>query len=1363
MLRIREIDIKTAKNLTDFDPESGKQLSRTKDVDYSPLEQWLDLNGIDQEDAELFAAKSYEDITTNHIKRLSEQGKHLVFTSGQYAYFASQRVASLMQDEEQSIYAIGEASAHNHVAYGSLIISSGVKQTRTDKPSILIVDNVNRSIGSRVPEDVSPEMVEKLLDIMGDGTMLIDTPAMLNLLLPKELEAAIERGLRKTGASPEPKLVSELLEEFQNDGGIGFHLVSAQQSRAVTDEIYATVDKTVIQFRAVAEELQGIAKGTAKTSDFCSLFGVDAIISLDCIKGAEKGGDLDIPGVVQFDSALWMNRKDIARYGEQTVGPQVKGKIPNATMKELNPIILEKAQEVAAAAVDPYSQAQRQVERVERNRQRPLFIDKGEGLAEEITGYTNAEAVAAVLKSDEAGQIIQMPSIARQLNKAMRGDWLDVATAGIKIPSAMAQHHAALMPWEVCNKDLPDGAIVAYYRSPFGNVGAATIAVNNLQILKTQDRESYNKDGVSYMPPWTSKNIAITDFDSDRNGYFVGFIAKNPKALTQNLRSQLAGITDPAAQYEAGRAAIDQLIQDGTELRVADYPLAVTEFIEANRPENKPLPIPKDKKVIHPILPGESISTSIGAAWIETAKNPIGKVANQAMILESLAQNITYAPPSEHETLLSQIQKCFQKIDPLKIISDDALQKAGLPALNLSDRIQQVIDADRNKPTKPLQEAVGILTDYAMYPMAKNLQVAVDIAKSNQGINEAFQAFSHQIAYDKHDLRNNLKSANVYLDRPLPNNIKFDPVGQNVELVNVLYDLTPSVEIDREDLNAGFRDLIAITHTPAQLHSLEVLVDKYRKLTEQLREADNRIREKRSEDRQPSAVITSVGSGKALAIEKVSTAQSHNDFNMIKLDGRSGIFEILDLDKAKVLSGSDKTMKGVAKYDYALRDGESSKIVGFISNAALQAAGLTQYVKKAMGDESREGVVELPMSTATTLPPYVLQNDIDRIHHQLNGVLYHIKDHIKGREEQMVSALWRSSAGMGIAMKIAPEQIIKHLDKVPEIVLYGASDLRCQSDVVVRIDNIEVDSRVMPLASIEVDGVYQPLGIPSRKTANLAPGTIVRADLTPALDPKVRLVVDEKMISVAPAPDFEREIATTPGAFIFQRNKLEIDAYLQTESGNILIGQVDSSSRSKITKPTMSGEYRRGLYMGKGRKLDMQVRSIVGHEPVARELLKGRQNPDKSVVLLNSNSANQVVERVPEVARARESPKPHIENSPPNLRILPTPVAATDSSKVRQIDSRYRPTRGELLGWYQAADNAGNEFAKEAVVMLGTKLATEFSAEGQKPPLDYSSPSVSVSPVFYGEMVKLQATYLEVNLEAEVDFEEEEDLEMVER
>jgi hypothetical protein len=100
MLRIREIDIKTAKNLTDFDPESGKQLPRTKDVDCSPLEQWLDLQCIEEKDAELFTARFYDGVTRDDVKQLAEQGKMLVFTSGQYAYFASREVVKASQQKD---------------------------------------------------------------------------------------------------------------------------------------------------------------------------------------------------------------------------------------------------------------------------------------------------------------------------------------------------------------------------------------------------------------------------------------------------------------------------------------------------------------------------------------------------------------------------------------------------------------------------------------------------------------------------------------------------------------------------------------------------------------------------------------------------------------------------------------------------------------------------------------------------------------------------------------------------------------------------------------------------------------------------------------------------------------------------------------------------------------------------------------------------------------------------------------------------------------------------------------------------------------------------------------------------------------
>jgi hypothetical protein len=137
---------------------------------------------------------------------------------------------------------------------------------------------------------------------------------------------------------------------------------------------------------------------------------------------------------------------------------------------------------------------------------------------------------------------------------------------------------------------------VAYYRSPFPNVGAAAIAINNIRSLRWNDPESYDKQGVIFLNPWTAKNIAITDFDGDRNGCFVGFTAadvEDPNGigtkLPDYLRSQLEKLSNhpEAEQYEAARALIQEVIAEQVWVKPADYPIAVTEIIQANAPDRR--------------------------------------------------------------------------------------------------------------------------------------------------------------------------------------------------------------------------------------------------------------------------------------------------------------------------------------------------------------------------------------------------------------------------------------------------------------------------------------------------------------------------------------------------------------------------------------------------------------------------------------------------------------------------------------------------------------------------------------------------------------------------------------------------------
>jgi hypothetical protein len=1296
MLKAREFDIKTGRLLTDYDPETGRQISRTKDIENSRLEEWLSRQSFTGNEANLLAAKFYGRVEARDIEALSIKGRELIFSSGEYAYFAKPAFAKLLH-EENPVYEIGEASAHNAVAYGSLIISDGVAQTKTyaNKVNILLVDNEQRSIGDTPLRDkegveIPVRQVEKLLDVMGDGTMLVPSLTMRELLLDKEISNSIEKGLGRAGITPEPELVESLLLEYEREGKIRIGQVSTDTLNSIHGEIDRTAKKAVVQFRAALTDVPGIAKGTAKTSQWCERLGVDAIISLDDIKGAEKGGVLDRPGVVELDSNLWMNRKDVAQYGEQRVGPQVKYKIPEATLNELNPIALEKAQAVAERAVDPYALGQSKIAKVEQQLKRPLFIDRPEGIPEEgeaaeVDGYSSAENVAAVIKLDKYGQLLQMPTIARQLNKSLRLDWKDVATTGIEIPSAMAQHHAALKPWEVCNKDLPEGAIVAYYRSPFGNVGAAAIAINNLQAIRQGDPESYNKEGVAYLPPWTAKNIAITDFDSDRNGYFVGFVANNPTALIKQLREQLSSISDPAAQYEAGRDAINKLIQEGKELTSGKYPMAVAEFVEANRPENKPMPIPKDKKVLHPLLPGKTISESIAAAWIKTAENPIGKVADRAMILESLAQNITYSDPAQHQQLLQAVAKSFSKINPAAIPKDDQLVAAGLPPLDLPNRIQQVMAADAQNPAKPLKEAVKILEDYAKYPMAKNLQTAVDIAKSNQGINESFQKFAEKICYQEHALRRDIKSPTVYQDRPLANNT-VDPVGQQVNVVNKLYIETPSLSINSENQNKGYRGFMPELHDQRQLAMVNKIVDEYRNLTIELGLVAERLQKNKPEDSQPKLILTSAEG--ALIVSNLVDAQQVNYFSVVDLHDTEVSFSVVP---------NERKIEG-NKHPYEVRNA-SGKTIGFVSKENLESSGL--------GNKA-----EMPVSKVTTVAPYFLQNNTDRIHQSLNATLAHLKNTVRGKEEIAVSALIHSSTGQGMAPKIFPVEIGKHLDKVQTIDIYAAANLTTQKDALIRIDNAKIDGNVRPIASlIAADGTATALGITSNETATLAPGTVVRADIAVlSLDPKLRIAIGsgQKAIGITPPEGFQyKEIPATPERFEFQRvfvqGKMEYEVYAQGE----LLGTVEKSSQvraASMVGKEVSGEYSRGQYTGKNANggLRMNVTALVEHQPVTREMPVAVE-ADKSISWA-----------VPPVHQS---------------------VVAGGVAEVEM----YQPSRGELLQWYEVADVAQDTAAKELVLATGQKLAAEFQAtgQGQVPPRDYSNSDVVVPEIVREQMERM--------------------------
>ncbi len=441
MLQFQEFDLKTGKHLTDFNPE-GKRTPKLKSIENCYLEKWLQTHRIGPRS--LHVANFYNGVNDSDRLRLEAKGKYLICTSGKSGYFTDRLTAELIAKGDSSrgvrpIYADGKRSAHNAVAYGSLIVSDGkaAAQTKSGNTRILIIDDEQRASGAaplidRDGRKISTKQLDALYDKMGDGTMLASTQLLRGLLLDKEVLLAIDRGLQQTedinddelgdlgewilqrrgfandvafGDSLDPELAGKLLEEFKHTGRIANYFVDLQTAQTIEKKIDRIARSAVLQFRAATPDLPGIAKGTVATSSWCERLGVDAIVSTNDIKGDD--GRLKQPGILELESFWWINRKIKAEYSNQSVGAQVKSTIPEATLNELNPIMAAKAAELADVAIDNWQVAAKFVAKEEARRDRELVIDTPEGIdgVDDDEPRNNRSTLAALLKADKYGQL----------------------------------------------------------------------------------------------------------------------------------------------------------------------------------------------------------------------------------------------------------------------------------------------------------------------------------------------------------------------------------------------------------------------------------------------------------------------------------------------------------------------------------------------------------------------------------------------------------------------------------------------------------------------------------------------------------------------------------------------------------------------------------------------------------------------------------------------------------------------------------------------------------------------------------------------------------------------------------------------
>jgi hypothetical protein len=1191
MLQFQEFDMKTGKFLTDYNP-NNKYTPRIKSVENCYLERWLSTHQI--EPAGLYVAKFYDGVGDRDRLRREADGKFLILANGESGYFTDRATADLIAKGDpnrniQPIYADGKRSAHNAVAYGSLVVSNGVAQTQTQQgSSILIIDDENRSIGSqplvdRNGQQIDERELERLYDKMGDGTMLTSSLTMRDLLLDKEIEKAIVTGLGQQEISGSDSIITaelteKLLKEYKTVGSISNYQVEAKVAQQIEREIDKIANSSVLQFRAATPDLPGIAKGTVASSYWCERLGVDAIVSTNDIKGDD--GRLKQPGIIKLDRYLWINRKLKAEYCDQSVGSQVKGTIPEATLNEFNPIMAAKAAQLADVAVDNWQVAANWVANEDRRRERPFLADSIQENSNELAQdrgknqeepeeRSNRDSLYQILKADKYGQLTQLPNINRQLQKSLRQERLDVATRGIVIPAAIAQHHSQLEPWEVCNRDLPHGAIVAYYRSPFPNVGAAAIAINNLDAIKDTDPEAVNKRGVAYLNPWTAKNIAITDFDGDRNAFFVGYLGNDDAA--QQLRDRLSQLPlQGEERYEAGRAVLGQVILQA-DLKKGTYPLAVKEFTEANAPERKPLPlakplpwrIAKAKKADHPWNENEPLTAAIFRAWQVTANNPIGKVANRLSILQSLAAETIYIEPERKIALFTQIASAYKDIPKVAIPTDKYLESQGLPPMKLAETINEFYAARKEMYKLPVEERLTfaeqnlelvnkLIKDYCDSAMAKNLQTAVDMAKSSNGIDESIHAFGEQLAYKDHYLRQNVKKPDIYLSRPLPSNTQ-EPIGWAVETANKFYHngLARETgqklqELQLNDMNHRFYGVLAKKNNGNRSSIINRFIGEYRACINQIKAIEESNIERLKENKQPTLTIVA-NSGRNLKIQRLCDADR---------DANSPIWDLKDgqIDRKFLIVLNEKD--GREQYSAYLNGVNGNKLIGYVSPESASANQLHEYNLEGIEGRKKMTIDKATIDKATIEfhPPYAMSNDSERIFASANQVIDRLNAIVsdESRSEYAATA-WQTD--MGFASKVFPDVLVPALARVRPIALTG---MTATAFNLVDVGNVAIRfERDQKISAIALDGSTQELGFGRDKNSPLiVPGTVVSANIYQPLTKELKIFTELGEFAVNPVSTIEpKPIAPFEGNFSFERVGKDIEVqYLHPDGTRTALG-----------------------------------------------------------------------------------------------------------------------------------------------------------------------------------------------------------------
>lgn len=888
-IQLAPIEVKTG-----IPVNRGKGLNKPHTYLEALMQHW----GLGQEAITL--GTLYEGVRVDDIQALEPKGLHPLVSSEKKAYFSTPEVA-------QQLKARLFPNQSDAVNYGSVVVSDAKTSTIQPGVRVLVVDDeapeeeatqqlqdlkdnfealgltvdpltltaainslgdsytlINPALHSQLSLDVLLQDVPKRLGnqrVAVANTELVDTPDLTALAEPERIKA-IQPLLEELLVSIEGmnQGTVEISKVYQQGDLFEVQWVTTTQgsdlqwqgttvlnpegesyrwttftdpdpingiNQAVRD--LRQLGNTPFQFRAGVFEWQGAIKGECRGSSYCAQLGVSAVIPRSSIKGDGKS---ITPGVYEVDN-LWWAYKEGAKVTKQRLGSQVLVNLPNGVTQDVLPQLEARAKALAEATSDPLSLAQLYV--AQQEKQQELFPDR------------EPEWAYQLLKADLEGTrvLLEHPAIVSELEKWVAGEWYEIATGGVEVPSAIAQPHQGLLEGEVCFPDLPDGARVCVYRSPLANVASMGVFINCTNGIAESDQEAFQQRGVIYLNPKDAKEKVI-DFDGDR----VAIIPEQeiwkarPESLADLPKGQVSipalphqqsitlygkdGIVDTFPNHNPGGINPKQPVSrkqvylapdlwtalGGTEeappalsVGIDQYRNLLAEVIYLNEPERRPPAVEKEAKI--PRSPENGFPT-LAHAMLDASDNPTGRIADQGMKTQALYWDCQFTPLKDKPALAITIGEHLATLNQKYCIDgkttegdrrkeiptaptgydfregiDSIIKKSA--ALNTA-MAKSGITADRCREAEVILGEMQEILFQANGIVAVNLQRAVDTPKSaRKPDNDALDFCKQVIAYKEVEWIKHRKDDGLYCDNtPLPTNT-YDPIGWLVAMTNSFY------------------------------------------------------------------------------------------------------------------------------------------------------------------------------------------------------------------------------------------------------------------------------------------------------------------------------------------------------------------------------------------------------------------------------------------------------------------------------------------------------------------------------------------------------------------------------------------------